>query len=348
MNRESNRNDKMQSQTQASWKYCEEMLPKVSRTFALNIRELKGDTHRAVLLGYLFFRIADTFEDNMHQSEEEKVNTLNSYSDIFKGNKSLDERLGLYESLKFRWNEQSPDEELVENGDRVIRCYFDLPAVYRQIIDPHIVMTSEGMANFQQRKLASDSKIFQLQDVSDLENYCYYVAGVVGMMLTQLFCQHENISGLRPELERHQLDFGLALQLTNVLKDSQKDLEKGWCYLPTSVTEEHNVAPEELANITPEQNREMLEELLDVILSSYDSTLKYIETIPEEEHSVRMFCTIAFVLSYNTLLSIMNMKESKIPREQVDNILAQCNSFAASNKLLEEDYLKVVNQLRQD
>ncbi|MFP3974876.1 MAG: phytoene/squalene synthase family protein [Dehalococcoidia bacterium] len=336
----------MELQTQANWEYCEEMLPKVSRTFALNIRELKGDTHRAVLLGYLFFRIADTFEDNTYQSEEEKIKTLYNYSDIFKGNKSLNERLELYESLKFGWREQSPDKELVENGDQVIRCYFDLPAVYREIIDPHIVMTSEGMADFQQRKLDSGLKIFQLQDVSDLEGYCYYVAGVVGMMLTQIFCQQENISGLRSQLENYQVDFGLALQLTNVIKDSQKDLERGWCYLPASVTEKYQVKPEELTGIAPNRKKELLRELLDVILPSYNSTLKYIETIPEDERSVRMFCIIAFVLSYNTLLNIMNMKGSKVSRPQVTEILARCKSFAASNKLLEEDYSKVVNLLR--
>ena len=40
--------------TRTDWQYCEKILPEVSRTFALNIGALKGDTHKATLLGYLF------------------------------------------------------------------------------------------------------------------------------------------------------------------------------------------------------------------------------------------------------------------------------------------------------
>lgn len=332
-------------ETKSSWKYCEEILPEVSRTFALNIDQLKGNTYRSVLLGYLFFRIADTFEDNVHQDEAEKIKALDDYSQIFKGDKSLNERLELYEPLKFRWHDKSPDKELVENGDQVIWCYFDLPDIYRRIMDPCIVKSSEGMARFQKRKLGSSSRIFQLQDIEDLKNYCYYVAGVVGMMLTQLFCQQENISGLQPELEKYQLDFGLALQLTNVVKDFGKDVERGWCYLPASVTGKYNVTPENLGNATFSQKREMLRGIVAPILDSYNSTLKYIKAIPENEYSVRMFCIIAFVLSYNTLLHIMNVGDSKIPREEVARILKQCYSFAGSNSLLEEDYSSAIRRL---
>jgi farnesyl-diphosphate farnesyltransferase len=48
-----------------AWAYCKKMLPLVSRTFALNIGHLNGVLHRAVLIGYLLFRIADTIEDSI-------------------------------------------------------------------------------------------------------------------------------------------------------------------------------------------------------------------------------------------------------------------------------------------
>ena len=55
------------------WEYCHKILPKVSRTFALNIAQLEGDTFKTVLLGYLLFRIADTLEDTVYQDEKEKT-----------------------------------------------------------------------------------------------------------------------------------------------------------------------------------------------------------------------------------------------------------------------------------
>jgi len=329
------------------WEYCREVLPQVSRTFALNIAQLEGDVYRAILLGYLFFRIADTFEDNNFQNEAEKIESLHHFAEIFRGNKNLDERLELYESLKFRWEEESPDKNMLENGDKVLRCYFDLPDIYREIIDQHIARTSEGMAKFQKRKMESDSNLFQLRDIKDLEDYCYYVAGIVGEMLTQIFCQRENISALKPELEKHQARFGLALQVTNIVKDYQKDIAMGWCYIPTSVTEEYGIKLDKVTELSiPDRNR-ILNKVTPLILGYFDSTLKYIKAIPESEKSIRMFCIIPFVLAYNTMLYITQAGSDKLSRDQVAELLMKCDSYARSNTLLEEDYSQASHKLAQ-
>lgn len=334
-------------ETRDDWEYCEAILPQVSRTFALNIGQLEGETYRAVLLGYLLFRIADTFEDNLYQSGLEKVVALNDYADLFRGNRSLADRLQRYESLRYRWHEESPDKALVENGDRVIRCYFALSGRYREIMDPCIVRTSEGMARFQQRKLDSNARIFQLQDIGDLQDYCYYVAGVVGVMLTGIFCEQPGLSRCKAELEKHQVQFGAALQITNIAKDYRKDISRGWCYIPVSVTGKYGIDPEKLSSLSDSRKKRVLKMILPTILEAYDSTLKYIETIPENERPIRMFCIVPFVLAYNTLLHVTEMKGNKISRGELTIILAECNSYAGSNGLLEEDYLKAVRRLEQ-
>ena len=45
------------------WTYCQQTLPKVSRTFALNIKTLQGERHRSVLIAYLFCLTVDNVED---------------------------------------------------------------------------------------------------------------------------------------------------------------------------------------------------------------------------------------------------------------------------------------------
>ncbi len=324
---------------QADWRYCEEILPQVSRTFALNIGELEGELYRAVLLGYLLFRIADTFEDNSYQSEEEKIEALLAFAEIFKGHKSLEERLRLYEPLRYRWTEVSPEKDLVEHGDRVLRCYFDLPPLYREIMDPRVVETAEGMAGFQRRKLEQGGRFFQPRDLADLEEYCYYVAGNVGIMLTQLFCLREGLP--RQELERRQVQFGLALQLTNIVKDYTKDLERGWCYIPISVTEKYGLGPEELRDLSPDEGRKILRELVPRVVYHFDSTLSYIKILPERERDIRLFCLIPFVLAYYTLLQIVEGRGEKLSRPQVAAILEKCRLFVSSNGKFEEDYLTV-------
>jgi len=62
------------------WEYCQKALPKVSRTFALNISVLKGDLHRSILTTYLFCRIIDTIEDAAQLDPKIKIKLLHEFS----------------------------------------------------------------------------------------------------------------------------------------------------------------------------------------------------------------------------------------------------------------------------
>jgi farnesyl-diphosphate farnesyltransferase len=323
------------------WEYCHRILPKVSRTFALNITQLEGDIFKTVLLGYLLFRIADTFEDTVYQDEKEKIADLKDFSAMFKGDKDLPHRLKLYESLKFRWKENSYEKDLIENGHMVLRCYFDVPDTYRRIVDPLLVKTSEGMAEFQKRKLESNSKIFQLADIKELEDYCYYVAGIVGVMLTKLFCQRKSIGERRSELEKFQIHFGIALQLINIIKDYKKDIARGWCYIPLTVTERYQIKLSEIEALSIKQRQGMIRDMTPPIVTYLDSTLRYIKVLPLRERSIRLFCIIPFVLGYRTLVKIVQMGENKISREEVASIMHESHTYAQSNRSLEEDYLQI-------
>jgi farnesyl-diphosphate farnesyltransferase len=325
------------------WDYCLKILPKVSRTFALNIARLEGDICKAVLLGYLLFRIADTFEDTIYQDEREKIEDLMDFSAIFKGNKELSQRLKLYESLKFKWRESSYAKDLIENGHMVLRCYFDIPQTYRRIVDPLIVETSEGMARFQRRKLESESEIFQLTDIRELEEYCYYVAGVVGVMLTKLFCQSKSIEEKRSELENLQIPFGIALQLINIIKDYRKDIARGWCYIPLTITRKYQIELNEIGTLSIKQRQGIIKDMLPLVVTYLDSTLRYIKLLPLRERSIRMFCVIPFIIGYRTLVKIVQMEGNKVSRQEVACILHKSATYAQSNSLLEEDYLGIRN-----
>jgi len=323
------------------WEYCREILPKVSRTFALNIAQLEGDIYKTVLLGYLLFRIADTFEDTMYQDEQEKIADLKDFSTIFRGNKGLPHRLELYESLKSRWREDSHEKDLIENGHIVLRCYFDIPDTYRRIIDPLIVETSDGMAGFQERKLQSKSEIFQLRDIKELEDYCYYVAGIVGVMLTRLFCQRKSIGERRSELENFQIPFGIALQLINIIKDYKRDIARGWCYIPLTITGRYQIEINRIETLSIKQRQGIVKEMIPLIVTYLDSTLSYIKLLPLGERSIRMFCIIPFIIGYRTLGKIVKMEGDKISRQEVAFILDKSTTYAQSNSSLEEDYLGI-------
>jgi farnesyl-diphosphate farnesyltransferase len=326
---------------EADWGYCHDILPKVSRTFALNIGQLEGDIHRTVLLGYLLFRIGDTFEDTVYQDEGRKIEALRDFSEIFKGDKGLGQRLTLYESLKFRWKEKSDAKDLVENGHRALRCYFDIPESHRRIIDPLIMETAEGMAEFQERKQRDHRRVFQMAELTDLEDYCYYVAGVVGVMLTEIFCQRERISRVRSHLVRFQVHFGVALQLINILKDYTGDIARGWCYIPIAITKKYGIDLDNIEGLSGWQKRGIIRDMVAHIIPYLDSTLQYIKWLPLDERSIRMFCIIPFVLGCRTLVEIVSMERDKVSREEVTRLVERSSAYAESNDLLEKEYLEV-------
>ena len=69
-----------------------------------------------------------------------------------------------------------------------------------------------------------DFKPFQTFD--DLYVYCYKVASVVGLMCSEIFgyCNKKALD--------HAIELGIAMQLTNILRDVGEDVDRGRIYLP--------------------------------------------------------------------------------------------------------------------
>jgi phytoene synthase len=76
------------------------------------------------------------------------------------------------------------------------------------------------------RGVEMDLTIQRYPTFSDLEQYCYRVASVVGLMCIEIFgYAHAGIQGYARNL-------GIALQLTNIMRDVKEDAERGRIYIP--------------------------------------------------------------------------------------------------------------------
>ena len=64
-------------------------------------------------------------------------------------------------------------------------------------------------------------------DFEELRRYCYQVASVVGLISIQIFGYQDQAA------KPLAVDLGLAMQLTNILRDVREDLEFGRVYPPT-------------------------------------------------------------------------------------------------------------------
>ena len=82
----------------------------------------------------------------------------------------------------------------------------------------------------------------------ELRTYCYHVASAVGLVSIEIF-------GYRnPGCKDYAVQLGLALQMTNIIRDVGKDLEKGRIYLPQEDLERFGYSVTELRNRTYNEN----------------------------------------------------------------------------------------------
>ncbi|HEY3204821.1 MAG TPA: squalene/phytoene synthase family protein [Thermoanaerobaculia bacterium] len=213
----------------------EDLLEKTSRTFALSIPVLPEPTRREVMIAYLLFRIADTFEDAAHWPPGSRIAALHDFCGLLRS-----EGRRQAETLSSRWIGEgcSPHQgyrELIAQTPYVLDSFFELSAAAMDPIRTHVIRSAEGMAGFVSR--TTEGRL-RLHSISDLQRYCYVVAGIVGEMLTELFLLgRPALSAIAPYVRERAATFGEALQLVNVLKDSAVDASEGRIYLPAEVPE---------------------------------------------------------------------------------------------------------------
>ncbi len=91
---------------------------------------------------------------------------------------------------------------------------------------------------------ALDAGGWRPQNEADLYQYCYHVAGAVGLMMAL-------VMGVAPQNEAvldRACDLGLAFQLANIARDIVEDAGAGRCYLPADWLEELGVPADCIAD----------------------------------------------------------------------------------------------------
>ena len=78
-------------------------------------------------------------------------------------------------------------------------------------------------------------------DFAELYDYCYKVAGVVGLIMLQIFDTNS------PEAKPYAVDLGIALQLTNIIRDIKEDFARGRIYLPQEDLQRFGITKEDIA-----------------------------------------------------------------------------------------------------
>lgn len=106
------------------------------------------------------------------------------------------------------------------------------------------------------RGMEMDVEGRRFHSLEELEDYCYCVAGTVGLMMC-------HILGIREEVAlKHAVSMGNAMQLTNIARDISEDRQKGRLYLPLNWLAEKNISEDELFKTENQKNLVLFQERL--------------------------------------------------------------------------------------
>ena len=221
----------------ADVRFCDEMLCKVSRSFASVIQQLPSGCCIDICIFYLVLRALDTVEDDMtfysgHEADKEVE--LRNFASTRLLDPSLDSVRGCGEGDELT---------LLENFGSVARVFATLPKTSRDVIQDVTQKMGDGMADYVSAELAQGTA-----DEAAYNLYCHNVAGLVGEGLTGIFvgrdyeskaleaggalewpfCGPSNHLGLANSM-------GLFLQKTNIIRDYLEDYVDGRAFWPQTV-----------------------------------------------------------------------------------------------------------------
>ncbi|MGR8920124.1 MAG: phytoene/squalene synthase family protein [Gammaproteobacteria bacterium] len=312
------------------------MLEGVSRTFALTIPQLPPALYEAVANAYLLCRIADTIEDDAELPFADKQRYAEQFIAIVEGREAA-AAFAAELSGRLAPHATAAERELIRGTEQVIRITHAFNERQRAAMARCVRVMAEGMVYYQGQETLNG-----VADQAAMDRYCYYVAGVVGEMLTTLFVDHSpELAPRETEMMHLAVSFGQGLQMTNILKDIWDDRERGACWLPRDIFERQGVT---LSAVEPGRGGPAFAEALGTLIGTahghLQNALRYTLILPSSEPGMRRFCLWALGMAVLTLRKLnahrdfASGEEVKISRRAVRATVVSTNLLVRSDAAL--------------
>lgn len=298
-------------------------LDQVSRSFAFCIRRLPQPLGRWVGLTYLICRILDTIEDTVWVDADLQNEMFDRFEKAV-ADASACEALRGWE--RHFVDVRAEETNLLRDAYLILRDLHELPEGIRVAVRDLVLSMSSGMRHFLNANKKGGS--FRLTSLGEVNQYCFFVAGLVGEALTRLVSSVEPKfpSSVATLLRAHH--FGLFLQKVNILKDQAKDEEEGRLLVPS---------------------REQLE-----ISAGSDAreALEFLCSIPESQVEFRQFCGWSLFLGLETLMvsraSLLKRVVMKVSRPQTEKLRSHVDEMIRDNQRLKEFFFEQAKRLNWD
>uniref|UniRef100_A0A7C2NXN5 Phytoene/squalene synthase family protein n=1 Tax=Schlesneria paludicola TaxID=360056 RepID=A0A7C2NXN5_9PLAN len=192
-----------------SYAYCRRLARRTAHNFYFSFLTLPRDRYDAMCALYAFLRIADDLGDDPQKSFDQRRSDLHQWHE---------------QTLAALRGDPAEHPALPAIADLVRR--FRVPA-------EHLFDVLDGIER--------DLQPVQIQTFREFEDYCYHVAGAVGLCCIQIWGYRD------PEAIPLAIECGLAFQWTNILRDVAEDWSLGRVYLPAVDLQRFHYTTDDLA-----------------------------------------------------------------------------------------------------
>lgn len=204
----------MSSSLEAAYEYCRALTRREARNFYYGFILLPPEKRRAIYAAYAFARECDDIVDSgLAAAEAERL-------------------LGVQRTRLDACLNGEPEGPVFEALAHAVTRFRIPQGYFHQLVD--------GVAiDLTRRRYA---------DFNALKEYCYGVASIVGLISIEVFGYGGGESS-----RKHAADLGIALQLTNILRDVREDAERGRIYIPQNEISAFGYSERELlaGEVTP-------------------------------------------------------------------------------------------------
>ena len=239
-----------------AYQHCQRVAKEHASNFYYAFRTLPAQKRRAIYSAYAYCRLCDDIADGDLPIDAKRKELARVRQHLTAA--MLPDRL------------PAPSPEFRALGDAART--FDIPLSYfEEVMDG----------------VESDLTKTRFADFPELRTYCYKVASVVGLICIEIFGYRD------PKAREYAVDMGIALQLTNILRDLKEDAERDRIYIPQEDLERFGYSEDDLMRgVVDERFTSLMKYQTDRARSYYRSSRPLFDLIePESRACLRLLHT---------------------------------------------------------
>jgi farnesyl-diphosphate farnesyltransferase len=315
------------------------ILPGVSRSFALSLRVLPTSLRLPLGVTYLVARAADTIADTRVLPPAERLAALHAVRRALQDVDASPPTLARPVA-----GDQTPAERiLLARLPDVLAAYRALePADRGRGLGVLLTLTQAMVEVLERFPPEMAGRVGALETRADLDRYTHLNAGCVGEFWTDMVVAHRPRCGRWdvPTMRARGARFGQGLQLINVLRDLPRDLRIGRCYLPRAELGRLGLVPQDLLDpATLPRARPLLDVLIDDALARLDDGRAYTLAVPRREARLRLACVWPLLIGLGTLGRLRHAANLldpavtvRVPRAEVRRLLVRTLALVWSDR----------------